>query len=465
MQVANPLSTLTRRARRTLERYKRALPDNEYLALTSWLSTFFPFQIEWLLDDSKRAICNKSRQIGMSHTTSALAVIWGVFHGELTTVVSIGEAEAIEVLDKAKRHVEILTSLDSKMAKLVRNRDTGIGFASHGRILALPSTGGRGYSGNVFLDEFAYHTNPQKVWDATAPATNLGFRMRVASTPNGFGNDFHLLWRAAIRGELDFSTHETPIELAVQQGFPVDVDECWQLAKGDPRLFAQMYQCKFLDNELQYVPSDLVEACSGDCWLQSGDYYAGLDIGKTVDKTVLTVVRAGEEKLAVQYIEVKPRTDPDELHAMVDRAFKAFNIKRLCLDSTGIGSFEADRMQKRLGYWAVEPVMFTLKVKEDLATRLYSSFAARAIVIPKTDESLPEKPPGLPGWPSKVSTLLREDICSIRREVTSAGNVRYDAPHTDKGHADSAWSLALAIHAAGQAQPRGYVSSNIAAAL
>jgi hypothetical protein len=32
--------------------------------------------------------------------------------------------------------------------------------------------------------------------------------------------------------------------------------------------------------------------------------------------------------------------------------------------------------------------------------------------------------------------------------VTSAGNVRYDAARTDEGHADSAWALGLALHAA-----------------
>jgi len=37
-------------------------------------------------------------------------------------------------------------------------------------------------------------------------------------------------------------------------------------------------------------------------------------------------------------------------------------------------------------------------------------------------------------------------LCSIRREVTDAGNVRYDAPHTPEGHADKAWALALALY-------------------
>jgi hypothetical protein len=51
----------------------------------------------------------------------------------------------------------------------------------------------------------------------------------------------------------------------------------------------------------------------------------------------------------------------------------------------------------------------------------------------------------------RAAERLREDICAIRREITTAGNVRYDAPHTDEGHADAAWALALALHACGKA--------------
>jgi phage FluMu gp28-like protein len=402
----------------------------------------------------------------MSHTTSAIGVIWGAFHGELTTVVSVGETESKEVLDKAKRHISVLIALGSRMAKLKRDKDELVGFASGGRIMALPSTGGRGFTGNVFLDEFAYHQNPGKVWDATAAVALLGGRLRISSTPNGFGNDYHHQWRAAETGVSDYSPHLVPIDLAIAQGFPVDLQDCWQLAKNDPRLFDQMFNCKFLDGELQYIPSHMVSDCSSDdLKTQSGDYFAGLDVGKTVDRTVLTVVRTEGGVRKVQYLETSKRTDPDELQAMVDKAFAKFKIKRLCVDASGLGSFEATRMQKRIGYWKVEPIVFTLGVKEDLATELYSSFANRTVAIPKTDDALPPRPDGMKGWPAKTADAMREDICSLRREITTAGNVRYDAPHTDKGHADSAWSLALALHAAGQAQPRGHVPANVAAAL
>ncbi len=45
---------------------------------------------------------------------------------------------------------------------------------------------------------------------------------------------------------------------------------------------------------------------------------------------------------------------------------------------------------------------------------------------------------------------VRADINSVKRFVTLAGNVRFDAEHTDRGHADRFWALALVVNAASQ---------------
>jgi phage FluMu gp28-like protein len=374
----------------------------------------------------------------MSHTTAAVGVLWGAFHGELTTFISIGDREATEVLEKAKLHREVLVELGSRMARTRRKDNASeIDFASGGRIIALPASGGRSFSGNIFLDEHAYQQHEAKVWDAALAVTMHGFSARVASTPNGVGNGFHNLWKNA--ESLGWVKHEIPLDRALADGMAVNLADCWKMAKGDPRLFDQFFKCKFLDGELQYIPSILIDECSSDD-LQTSDgaYFAGLDIGKTVDRTVLTVLRKTGGLYVVQWIESSKRTDSDALEAMVDRAFKRFELRRLCLDSTGIGAFPAERMQKRFGISKVEPVQFTLQVKEDLATALYTTFAEHKIRIPKTR---------LHGCGPDEPAALREDIAALRRIITTAGNVRYDAPHTDQGHADRAWSLALALHA------------------
>lgn len=427
-----------------VERY-RVLPEIEFQALSSWLSTFYQFQLEWLLDQSEQAICNKSRQIGLSHTTSALGVIWAAMHGELTTIISIGELESSEVLAKAKSHAWVLQQLGSKMATPSRVNATSIEFESGGRVLALPSTGGRSFTGNVFLDEFAYQQHSAKVWDAAAAVTMLGGRLRVASTPNGVGNDFEILWRKATTGALDsWSAHEFPIQRAIDEGYPVDIKKCWSIAKGDPRLFDQLFNCKFLDGELQYIPTKAItenteERCSVPL---EGYAFAGLDIGRTVDLTALYVVRRGIDGFwRVVYRETCKRTQQQDIERMVDAAFSRFNIRRLCVDSSGLGAFPAEQLQRKHGRARVEPVVFTLNSKEALATTLYSVIVGGLMRFQRDDAQ------------------LIQDLCSLRRIITEAGNVRYDAPHTEEGHADRAWALALALHAAGL-QPVSQAATN-----
>ncbi len=200
---------------------------------------------------------------------------------------------------------------------------------------------------------------------------------------------------------------------------------------GDARVFDQLFRCSFLDNEAQYIPTALIEACQVEAVYcsEDGATYAGLDIGRTADRTVLCIVRLDDFGVAhLIHLETRKRTSQEDLDALAALAMGPhFRCKRLCVDATGMGAFPAEAMQKRHGRTRVEPVAFTLQSKEDLATTLYQRFADATISIPNDPE-------------------LRDDLTALRRIITSSGNVRYDAPHTDEGHADRAWALALALH-------------------
>jgi phage FluMu gp28-like protein len=222
------------------------------------------------------------------------------------------------------------------------------------------------------------------------------------------------------------------LERAVAEGMNVNLDDCWAMAKGDERLFDQFFRCSFLDGEEQYIPSRLIEQCRvDDTTCRIGDDYAGLDIGRTKDISSLYVVRCDEQRVRwVQQFARRKRTSETDLDDLVALAFSpAFRLKKLTIDATGMGSFPAERYQRRYGSHRVEAFTFTNPSKEELATGLYQAFAAGTVKIHRADED------------------LMRDIASIRRIVTKAGNVSYDAPHTDAGHADNAWALALALWA------------------
>lgn len=358
--------------------------------------------------------------------------------GETTTVISLGERESGEVLLKAKKHAAVLRRLGSLCAAVLRDSHDTIEFASGGRIISLPqSSGARSYSGNVILDEFAYLPRPEEVWDGAAGAVTHGYKLRCLSTPNGVGNLFHQLWTNR-DGSVRFRRHAVTIDQAVAQGLRVNWEYLRTQARGDDRVFDQLFRCRFLDGDQQYIPTDLIEAALwDDTALWEGATYGGLDIGRTNDKTTLYALRENIEDatLWVQQSYTSKRTSSDALDAMVAGAFDTYRFRRLCVDATGIGAFPAERLQKIHGLHRVEPVVFTLGSKEELATTLFQVLAERRLRIPRAD-----KP-------------LQTALASVKRIITTAGNVRYDAPSTAEGHADEAWALALAVYAA--SQPKG----------
>lgn len=422
-------------------------PGRERRAFGAWFKTFYQFQLEWLCEPERFAVCNKSRQTGFSHTTGGLATLWGVAFGETTTLISLAERDSKEVLDKARAHAGLLRDFGSEWAR-ISGKDSAeeVRFASGGRLIALPQTsGGRGFSGNVFIDEYAHLERPEKVWNAASAVTLHGYRMRVAATPNGTGNPFHALCTNPKQNK-GWAYHEIPLSRALDDGMRVDINACWKMAKGDPRIFDELFNCKFLDGSLQYIPNAAVTACTtDDLYTYEGEYYAGLDIGRTADLTALAIVRKTQDGVArLQCLLTCKRTDEERLHAFVAYAFsRRYEVRRLCVDSSGLGAFPAEEMQRQYGQLRVEPVVFTQKMKEELATGMHTWFSQTMVRIPADDEALPDGTPG-------AAELLRNDICSIKREITPAGNVRYDAPHTNEGHADTAWALALALHACGK---------------
>jgi phage FluMu gp28-like protein len=157
-------------------------------------------------------------------------------------------------------------------------------------------------------------------------------------------------------------------------------------------------------------------------------FYAGFDVGRKHDRSCLWVLeRVGDVywTRTVRVLEQTPFTDQENLlHALMqDRA-----VRRLCVDSTGIGAMLAERLVQRWGH-RVEAVNFSAPVKSDLAMPLVRLFQDRRVRVPS-------------------DPAIREDLHRVRKSVTTAGNIRFEAERTDDGHADRFWALALAFHGA-----------------
>ena len=161
-----------------------------------------------------------------------------------------------------------------------------------------------------------------------------------------------------------------------------------------------------------------------------GPLYAGFDVGRRQDRSVLWVVERVGDVLWTRCVRVMGDAPFAAQEQLLDRLMQSRRVKRLCVDSTGIGLMLAERLRNRYGH-RVEPVHFTAAVKAELAMPLVRLFQGRLVRVP-------------------ADAAVREDLHKVRRTVTAAHHVRLAAPRDADGHADRFWALALACHAAEQ---------------
>ena len=232
-------------------------------------------------------------------------------------------------------------------------------------------------------------------------------------------------------------------------GAPHDI-KALRAAVADEATWRAAYECQFVDESHALLPYDLLRARVDDklsyhlnmsTLSGPGDLYAGYDVGRKHDLSVLVVL----ERLKEGYRwrgAVELRQAPfDEQFELLTSVLKEGRLRRLDIDQSGLGMQLAEELVRRHGS-QVEPITITAPLKESLASRILAVFQ-------RGDLSIPDHRP------------LIDDLHSVARSVTLSGNVRYAAPREAGSHADRWTALALALEAIDAAPPcvYEYVSS------
>ena len=399
-----------------------------------------PYQKKWVKDKARFKIGLWSRQTGKSFATACEAVLDSNAqpHGNsnLWVVLSAGERQALEWMEKAKKWTEAVKAAvdsyeeirDSANALMSRAE---IRFANGARIVAIPANPdtARGYSANLVLDEFAIHEKPFDIWAAIYPSITNPLsgekKLRIVSTPKGRGNKFADLWEHNEK----YSKHKVTIEDAVRMGLPINLDEL-KAGVDDPDIWAQEYMCEFIDNTSVLLPYEMIGKCESESIKDDGSspLYVGMDIGRQKDLSVIvTAAKLGDVLAVVDVTELRRMPFNDQLDVLLQKCL-ASRVRRVCIDSTGIGAMLADEATRKGGS-EFEGVQFNVASKGEMYGLMRRKFEERSIRVP-------------------VSRDLREDLHAVQRVVSTGGNVTYSAPRNADGHSDRAAALALCCRAA-----------------
>ncbi len=422
---------------------------------------FLPYQTAWIKDDARLKAMEKARQIGLSWSTAYKAAertaAQGARHDQW--VSSRDDLQARLFIEDCKMWTGVMNLAAQDLGEQVIDPDTKLTayvlqFASGKRIHSMSSNpdAQAGKRGGRILDEFALHPDPRKLWAIAYPGITWGGSMELISTHRGSHNFFNQLIREAREhgNPKKLSLHRVTLQDALDQGFlfklqqmlPADderqaMDEAGYydfIRKGcaDEESFQQEYLCNPADDDAAFLEYALIAQCEypqAVDWqkLEGGRLYAGIDIGRKHDLTVLWLLeKLGDVFFTRGVLALRDMTKGEQekvLWPWIEQC------DRVCIDATGLGIGWTDDAQARFGRLKVEGVTFTPAVKEAMAYPVRGAMEDRKLRIP-------------------YDPKVRADLRSVTKQVTAAGNVRFTAERSADGHADHFWALALAVQAA-----------------
>jgi phage FluMu gp28-like protein len=445
-----------------------------------------------------------SRQIGKSYALAGWAVDRVLSRpGRLVTVLSNSRENGAEFVVKAVEisrlygvvaKFEDLSLSDQFETMRYEVRVRSENHTGRIKVLAANARTARGFSGDLILDEFAFHEDSAAIWEAAEPilSSNADFVCRIASTGNGNHNLFFHMAGGPGPSNGDVFTSASGFRVS-----RVSRTAAWRMGREvfdmntrravppaearaaalDKRAYDQNYECVFNDENMTLLTHELISEAerdgvgficeqdwSGEFWrlatsrAVTGPLYLGVDVGRHHDLTVMTVLEdAGEEKVVRGVLRIAGMRLPDQ-QIRLGEICRLPNFRGACIDMTGIGIGLTEYSQEQFGRARIRGINFsasvpitpalaqvgrareTVRVTEAMATALLRAYEDRRLRHPRDGR-------------------LRDDLRKPEKVTSPGGRVSIAATRDGAGHADHFWSLALAIEAAGsQGAPFAYES-------
>ncbi len=479
----------------------------EFARLTSLVS-FKPFQEPIFWDDDTGVLClHWSRQIGKSYVLAAWAVKRLLTKpGRLVTVLSNSKDNGVEFIGKVKEVCELariafeadaipadLSGIEFETMQFEVRIKVG-GRVAGVKVLAANPRTARGFSGDLILDEFAFHQDSVKIWDAAEPiiSSNPDYLCRIASTGNGLFNMFYRM----VAGAKADATAENPgglcksftdfivSRVARSKAFilgqkiydpktrqPITPDQA-RAASLDKQSYDQNYELSFLADGVSLLTDDLVSQCEyqgadnerevvicEDRWswqaiefLRSlpGPLCFGQDVGRKRD---LSVIAVGEKVGGIVFVRailrMNAKTFPHQ-KAQIKRVAELPNFGRGMIDETGLGVGLVDFAQESWGVHRIVGVNFASREERDMTQAIHAENSRDRNAKP--DTALVTELMGLDmlsAFGSRSVRIpaeqpLRDSLLKPQR-LTVANQVRIAAETDEAGHADEFWAIALLL--------------------
>jgi phage FluMu gp28-like protein len=358
------------------------------------------------------------------------------------------------------------------------------------RLISIACRPPRGRGGDIVFDEMAIYppSRTRTIYTAGLPVISRGGCIEIGSTPLGKLGMFHDIYTDE-EEYCHFTRYEVPwwasgalctdVKEAVVVAPDMDTEDRVRIFAKQDSLetifhsmflddFRQEYECSFIDTALSYITLDLIYANTpgmrdgdrgeilhdgegeslehegievkvfhdadslilGYSPERHGKLYLGYDVARRRDAAVIFLIGSlpGGKKISVAEIEMKNQSFEYQLDQIRKILKSGLPVVRGCIDQTGQGEPQCERLQSEFGKAKIEGVLFTQASKAILAIGIRSGLENHEFLL-------------------QNDRKFQGQIHSIKQIPTVGGNFRYDSERDKTGHADSFWAWALANHA------------------
>jgi hypothetical protein len=328
-----------------------------------------------------------------------------------------------------------------------------------GKLIALPCSPNklRGYHPDwIFLDEASIVPSDMITSEIMLMLTkpNVGFIM--SGTPLAFDHVFRKAFLDTKRYSIHhYSSDSSPLvskpqltewrEMMTKEEWQREIDALW------------------VETTQTFFPMDLIASCinpeldnpaSTNKYIEELEsinpfqqvrrhYFAGLDLGKQVDHSVLAVVELKDKKLVrlVHKRQFPLGTPYPEVIAYTAKAHQTFDFVGIYVDKTGVGDAVVDEMEN-IDIPDVKGVFFTDVEKENMLNFLKLLMEKKQLQIHGADKQL--------------IAQINEQQYEYIKPKTAQERIHLSFHHPRGRHDDQLYALVLACYASKEANPAPY---------
>jgi len=325
-----------------------------------------------------------------------------------------------------------------------------------GKLIALPCSPDRlrGFHPDwVFCDEASIIPSEMITSEVLLMLTKPESRFVMSGTPKSFDHIFHRAYLDKKRYSIHhYASHTSPMVSKKQL-------KQWQqdMTKEE---WTREVEAKWTKTTNTFFPMDLIMNCidpklgnpnNPNHYIDDleklkpkqpqGTFYAGLDIGKQVDHSVMAVIQKTDNKNKLIYKHQFPLKTPyPNVIAHVAKANQTFNLQKILVDKTGVGDAIVDELQQ-IGIQNTQGLFLTDRWKEEIFTHL------KLLMEQKKLNILPDD--------TQLITQINTQQYQYLKPKTAQERIHLKFWHPTNQHDDQLFALALACYASKQNETEG----------